>query len=782
MLEAVRERSERRAGRPGPVRVAVVGCGAISRGYHVPVLAGHEGVRLEALVDRDMERAKALAQAYGVGTVLADASSLTPGQVDGVIVATPPSHHASCCIGLLRRGLHVLVEKPMSVTADEAAAMADAAREAGVVLAAGYFRRLFPSVRLLLAALDQGVLGPPVGFDAEEGDEYTWGLATLSNLRKDQGGGGVLIDLGSHVLDLLLSLFHGPFELLECRHNALGGVETDCLLRLRLQRDGRPVEGRVTLSRTRKLRSSLRVVCERGTLELRTGERYKVAVIPDGVTLEDPARDAPRAFGLQASWADEPESPGYEAYRAEIDDWLTAIRDGGQPQLCASSARRTVELIETCYRRAEPLYEPWVWEGVPGGHGRSAEGRPGELSVAEPAAAGVSRGNGSPRRVLVTGAAGFIGCRVAEVLQLGGDWQVRALVHRPSSAARLARLPVEMVQGDLRSPESVARAVRGCDAVVHCAIGTAYGQRREIFAVTVDGTRRLVEAAQAAGVERFVHLSSIAVHGNDVRGVLDESTPVRPPRGDDYSESKAAAERAVMRAALDGLSAVVLRPGNVYGPFSRTFSVRPIQYLKRGRLVLVGSADTPSNTVYVDNLVRAIVRALEAPAEVADGQPFTIGGGDEMTWGEFYGYFARRMGAELIEAPPEPAGAARRGGRWPLGWVRSWYQGGITLVKSPEFRGLGRRFLQTDPVGRLPRSLLERSPSLERRLLRLLGTDTAVIYRRGAAEAEDLLRVRPRPAQIRTDRARRLLGYEPAVDRDRAMGLTWEWLRDARIA
>ena len=82
---------------------------------------------------------------------------------------------------------------------------------------------------------------------------------------------------------------------------------------------------------------------------------------------------------------------------------------------------------------------------------------------------------------------------------------------------------------------------------------------------------------------------------------------------------------------------------------------------------------------------------------------------------------------------------------------------------------------------RLPRSLLERSPGLERRLLRLLGTDAAVIYRRGAAEAEDLLKVRPRPAQVRTDRARRLLGYGPAVDRDRAMGLTWEWLRDARI-
>src|SRR5437773_10063290 len=99
-----------------------------------------------------------------------------------------------------------------------------------------------------------------------------------------------------------------------------------------------------------------------------------------------------------------------------------------------------------------------------------------------------------------------------------------------------------MVQGDLRSKEDVARAVASCDAVVHCAIGTAYGQRREIFGVTVEGTRNLAEAARAAGVERFVHLSTIAVHGTDVGRVLDESTPLQPTPGDAYSEIKTPAD------------------------------------------------------------------------------------------------------------------------------------------------------------------------------------------------------------------------------------------------
>ena len=252
--------------------------------------------------------------------------------VDAALIATPPSHHAPCCIELARRGLHLMVEKPMAITTADAKAMADAARKAGVVLTVGHFRRLLPAVRLLRSAIDRNALGRPVGFDAEEGDAYTWGLTTLSNLRKDQGGGGVLIDIGSHVLDLLLYFFPGPWDVLEYHDNALGGVETDCRLRLRMHGTNGPVDGQVELSRTRKLRSTLRVVCEKGTLELQTGERYRVSVIPHELRLDDPDRGQPRGFRLQASWADEPETTGYEAYRTEIDDWLDAIRTGQEPR------------------------------------------------------------------------------------------------------------------------------------------------------------------------------------------------------------------------------------------------------------------------------------------------------------------------------------------------------------------------------------------------------------------------------------------------------------------
>src|SRR5262245_2644650 len=101
--------------KPGShVRIALVGCGAVSRQNLLPVLAGHERVSLQVLVDRDQARARDLAQAYAVPRTFTDIGSLDPGEVDAVVLATPPAHHAEATLALASRGLHVFVEKPMA--------------------------------------------------------------------------------------------------------------------------------------------------------------------------------------------------------------------------------------------------------------------------------------------------------------------------------------------------------------------------------------------------------------------------------------------------------------------------------------------------------------------------------------------------------------------------------------------------------------------------------------------------------------------------------------------
>src|SRR4051812_31756312 len=140
--------------RPRPFRVALVGCGAVSRENLLPVLAGHDGIVVGPLVDRDERRARALADAYGISSVLTDADALTREHVDGVILATPPAHHAPATIACASRGLHVLVEKPMAITATDARAMVDAADRAGITLSVGLYRRFLPAVQLLRTLIE----------------------------------------------------------------------------------------------------------------------------------------------------------------------------------------------------------------------------------------------------------------------------------------------------------------------------------------------------------------------------------------------------------------------------------------------------------------------------------------------------------------------------------------------------------------------------------------------------------------------------------------------------
>lgn len=750
-----------------PLNVALIGCGAIAQQLHLPILAGHEGIKLAALVDRDVARAQQLAKGYGVEKVFADAAELKAEEIDAAVIATPPFHHAPCTLDLLRRGLHVLVEKPMATTYADAAAMVRTAEESGRVLSVGLFRRLKPSVRMLKALVESHWLGRPIGFEVVWGGFYKWEAATLGNMRKDLAGGGVLMDVGPHVLDLLYYWFEQPGEVLEYRDNALGGIESDCLLRLRLHHRGEAVEGSIELSRARKLGSSFRILCERGDLEYRVSERHNIWVTPRDLQLTDPSRGKPRPYCLQASWADDLRGDWLQTVRAEIDDWLQAIRTGSEPELSGRSALPTVQLIEECYRRVQPMEEPWVQAS------RVA------LAPRE------HTNNGKPRRVLLTGSTGFIGCRVAEVLALRDGWQVRAVVHNPSNAARLARLPVEMVQADLGALQDAERLMEGCDAVVHCAVGTSAGERRKVFAITVDGTRKLARAALAKGVRRFVHLSTITVHDPEAVEIIDESTEVRPPKGSDYGQSKAEAERAVQEAVRDGLPAVILRPVRVYGPFSGTFITRPMEALGRGRFRLVGAADGPSNTVYVDNLVEAIVRSLEAPEEKVKGEVFTIGEPDAMSCREFYEYFAHAFGREIptVEAAKRESESGQRALAL-LTWPLSWFRGVKTVCTSAEFRALGKRILQTDPLGTLPRWLLERFPSLKERILRLVNAGGLPVARRpvnSAGGEGGTVEMSAASFLVNSEKVRRVLGAVPVVSRQRAMELTLEWVRHARL-
>ena len=256
------------------------------------------------------------------------------------------------------------------------------------------------------------------------------------------------------------------------------------------------------------------------------------------------------------------------------------------------------------------------------------------------------------KQALITGATGFIGSRLAERLVTEIGMQVRGLVRPPQKAQFLAGLGIEIAPGDLTEPASLQAAVTGCQFIFHTGAWVSeQGRKDQVWAVNVGGTQNLVEAALATGqVERFVHLSSCAVYGSRQQYDIDETTPSRL-RGDLYSDSKVAAEAAVLAAYQQcRLPVVLARASQVYGPGSPQFTIRPVELIKAGKMVLIDRGHYLFKPVYIDNLIDGLI--LCATVEAAIGEAINLTDGRPIPWADFFGAYGRMLGINSFPTVP----------------------------------------------------------------------------------------------------------------------------------
>ncbi len=258
------------------------------------------------------------------------------------------------------------------------------------------------------------------------------------------------------------------------------------------------------------------------------------------------------------------------------------------------------------------------------------------------------------KTILITGATGFIGGHLARRLQTQEGAQVRALARSPHKAAPLAELGVEIIPGDITDPDAVRRAVRGADIIYHAAAwADEQGDRDAVWAVNVGGTQTMLDAAIAEGVERFIHLSSCAVYGSMQQMDIDESAPPRMS-GRVYHDSKVAAEALVFDAHRQhGLPVVAPRPAQVYGPGSPQFTIRVIEMVKAGKIILVDGGKHYFKPAYIDNLTDALV--LCATVDAAVGEALNISDGQPVPWKDFFEAYGRMVGVEGFPSVPYPA-------------------------------------------------------------------------------------------------------------------------------
>jgi 2-alkyl-3-oxoalkanoate reductase len=248
--------------------------------------------------------------------------------------------------------------------------------------------------------------------------------------------------------------------------------------------------------------------------------------------------------------------------------------------------------------------------------------------------------------VLVTGAAGFLGSHVIELL-VERDEHPRALVRPGEALSGVDRTEVDVRTGDLADPASIAQALDGVEHVVHCAARTGpWGPEAEYERTNVRGLEALVTAAMAASVQRVVHVSSITVHGNDLRGAADERAPLRA-EPNPYSRTKVAGERIVERLIRELRAPLtIVRPGWIYGPRDMNSFVRLAQQIENRQMVMVGSGDNHLPLIYARDAAHGLLLAAEAPR--AEGRTYLLVNDELVTQHQF----VTAVAAELSVPPP----------------------------------------------------------------------------------------------------------------------------------
>ena len=590
------------------MRLALVGCGAVSRSYYVPALKRLPKYSVEWFVDSNIDRATELANVYGNGKASQDYQE-TIDSVDGAIIAAPNFLHAKFSLDFLLKGRDVLCEKPIAVNSAEANRMIDASHQSGARLAVNLIRRKFRSYQTAKLLLSTGMLGRIRSVTCEEGRVFNWQLSSSFALDRGRAGGGVLVDWGTHNLDSLQWLFDAGLELASYQDDSLGGVEANCDLRLNLRTTSEVIPSHVVLSRTRPLSNKIVIQGERLSMQL-------LAANTRGVLLKDN-----RGYRVEPS---EPFSDDEIDYFAEQVDAFFSKSSNDYPT--GADALRILSFMETCYGQRKGLIYPW-------------EDKP---PVTKNSAI-------SKSKIAIFGSSGFLGTRLAERLFLDHGTQVRAAIHRPENAARLARLPVEFVECDLLNASQVSAVVEGCDYVVNCAFERSSDKQR-IIALASQGTQNLLETCVKQNVRKLIHVSSAAVHGFSNSGNITTEESSLTRRASAYVEGKIESEQLVMKYAKQ-LPVIVFRPTLIYGPYSAAWTSGIIERIGDKLDVLIGSGSI-ANIVYVDDVVSAIIGALES--EKVNGEIFILNNDEEkVTWKEYVEPLCVGLGYDIPSVKPE---------------------------------------------------------------------------------------------------------------------------------
>jgi predicted dehydrogenase/nucleoside-diphosphate-sugar epimerase len=637
------------------MRVAIIGCGQISR-VHISALQEIEGLEICAVCDRDVWRARDIANVAGGAAAYSDLAALLQREhPDAVHVLTPPTTHAELAIQAMESGCHVLVEKPMAISVEEADSMLAAARENGVKLCASHNYLFKPSIAKARQLVESGAIGQVVHVDsyyglAGEGGSYGGSSRSHWAWRLP---GGVFSNFIPHLIYLQLAFLQNV-DSVDGVSMAPAGESGVPVAGLTVLLQGTNASGVMTVSMRAKpyakfvdiygTKGIIHADLVREVCTVNKDWRLPRMLSKAILNLEDSIQ---LAWGTLASTAKVlvgslKNMPGLHVL---IREFYASILNDQKPPVPGEDGRRVAEIMEMIWTRSQGLpLRPAITDTVSVITGPRTEA---ERRVAK---------KGMPGKVLVIGANGFLGHRLVGALaRCGAD--IVALVRDKDSVSLELERQAEIVCGDLRDPASIEAAMRNMSIVYHCAaVTTNVASWTTHYETNVLGTETVLKEALKAGVQRVVHASSVIVYGlaRPPHGDLISETTSLPDPPDlwaHYLRSKQAADRLAFDYWREArLPITVLRLGILYGPGGRSPGRGLIQL---GPLRLtIGRGRNQMPYTYVGNAVDCMLLAVVSPEAI--GQAYNVVDEPQITPRDVASQTMKITGERCIPIPVPP--------------------------------------------------------------------------------------------------------------------------------
>ena len=322
----------------------IIGTGAVAQSRYIPALETHPRATVTWVVDVDEERARKVAQTVGASHETAYESVL--GNVDAAIISTPPRFHEEIARDCIRQGVHILSEKPIAMSSQQAVTLTEMSETYGVEFAICRQYREAPASRLLRAFVQSGHLGSIQSVTARFGDETRWEFESDYRIQESLAGGGVLADKGPHLIDLVLWILGRDIRIDQYRDDSFGGLEANAEINFSVA--GTSASGTMEISASRNITNVVEIVGDHGRILAEPGG-VQATMYTD--SLEDET--------LLTTSDDDPPRDSRERMTRQVHRFVDSLETDTVSYVPAHTDVPVQETLEACYAQREPLVNSW---------------------------------------------------------------------------------------------------------------------------------------------------------------------------------------------------------------------------------------------------------------------------------------------------------------------------------------------------------------------------------------------------------------------------------------